>query len=158
MKRFTIIFSILLVLAFAGTMAYVAASDEFVAPAQLVTGEGEDPDAPVWDITMDDLVAYLEGEGLIDSSTEVLLASTGMCSVSFKYSGAEFYYWDLDALEEDSVEYEVYEILKKDGIIDVYNSGSIISPASNGPFAVLTTYYEGDPDALTEAFLAFGKE
>ncbi len=157
MKRFTIIFSLLLVLAFAGTMVYVATAAEFVQPAQLVTGEGEDPDAPVWDMTFDDLVDYLEGEGLIDRSTEGLLASSGMCSTAYKYNGAEFYYWDLDALDKNSAEYEAYETLKEEGIIDIYNSGSIISPVSNGPFAVLTTAYDGDVDALTEAFRAFGQ-
>jgi len=49
MKRFTIIFSILLALGFAGVLAYVAASPEFVPPAALV-GEGEDPDAPIFDV------------------------------------------------------------------------------------------------------------
>ena len=34
--------------------------------------------------------------------------------------------------------------------------GSLISPASNGPFALLTTGYTGDVDALTDAFMAFG--
>ena len=47
MKRFTILFSVLLVLGFGGVLAYVAASPEFVPPAALI-GEGEDPDAPIW--------------------------------------------------------------------------------------------------------------
>ena len=45
MKRFTILFSILLALGFAGVLAYVASSPEFVPPTALI-GEGEDPDAP----------------------------------------------------------------------------------------------------------------
>ena len=49
MKRFTIIFSILLALGFGGVLAYVAASPEFVPPSQFI-GEGEDPDAPIFDV------------------------------------------------------------------------------------------------------------
>ena len=41
MKRFTIFFSILLVLGFGAVLAYVAASPEFVPPAQFI-GEGEE--------------------------------------------------------------------------------------------------------------------
>ena len=52
MKRFTVIFSILLVLCFGGTLAYVAATPDFVPPAAAVpAGQNEDPDAPVWDET-----------------------------------------------------------------------------------------------------------
>ena len=37
MKRFTVIFSILLVLCFGGTLAYVAATPDFVPPKQRAT-------------------------------------------------------------------------------------------------------------------------
>ena len=69
MKRFTVIFSILLVLCFGGTLAYVAATPDFVPPAAAVpAGQNEDPDAPVWNETMDDLLACLEEKGLISGS------------------------------------------------------------------------------------------
>ena len=149
MKRFTVIFSILLVLCFGGTLAYVAATPDFVPPAAAVpAGQNEDPDAPVWDETMDNLLACLEEKGLI---------SDGLCSLAVSESGAEFYWWDLDALDKDSAEYAAYESLKTEGSIDLFNSGSLISPASNGPFALLTTGYTGDVDALTDAFMAFGQ-
>ena len=45
MKRFTIIFSILLALGFGAVLAYVAASPEFVPPSQLI-GEGGTPTPP----------------------------------------------------------------------------------------------------------------
>ena len=45
MKRFTIIFSVLLALGFAGALAYVAASPEFIPPSQLI-GEGGTPTPP----------------------------------------------------------------------------------------------------------------
>ena len=47
MKRFTVIFSILLVLCFGGTLAYVAATPDFVPPSAAVpAAQAEDPDAP----------------------------------------------------------------------------------------------------------------
>ena len=98
MKRFTVIFSILLVLCFGGTLAYVAATPDFVPPAATVpAGQNEDPDAPVCDETMDSLLAYLEQKGLI-SGERLTLASDGLCSLAVSESGAEFYWWDLDAL------------------------------------------------------------
>ena len=48
MKRFTVIFSILLVLCFGGTLAYVSAPPDLVPPAAAVpAGQTESPDAPV---------------------------------------------------------------------------------------------------------------
>ena len=105
---------------------------------------------------MDNLLACLEEKGLI-SGERLTLASDGLCSLAVSESGAEFYWWDLDALDKDSAEYAAYESLKTEGSIDLFNSGSLISPASNGPFALLTTGYTGDVDALTDAFMAFGQ-
>ena len=77
MKRFTVIFSILLVLCFGGTLAYVAATPDFVPPAAAVpAGQNEDPNAPVWDETMDNLLACLEEKGLI-SGERLTLANDG---------------------------------------------------------------------------------
>ncbi len=157
MKRFTVIFSILLVLCFGGTLAYVAATPDFVPPSAAVpAAQTEDPDAPVWNETMDSLLACLEEKGLI-SGERLTLASDGLCSLAVSESGVEFYWWDLDVLDKDSAEYAAYESLKTEGSIDLFNSGSLISPASNGPFALLTTGYTGDVDALTDAFMAFGQ-
>ena len=104
MKRFTVIFSILLVLCFGGTLAYVAATPDFVPPSAAVpAAQAEDPDAPVWNETMDSLLACLEEKGLI-SGERLTLASDGLCSLAVSESGAEFYWWDLDALDKDSAE------------------------------------------------------
>ena len=78
MKRFTVIFSILLVLCFGGTLAYVAATPDFVPPAAAVpAGQNEDPNAPVWDETMDNLLACLEEKGLISGERLTLANDAG---------------------------------------------------------------------------------
>lgn len=156
MKRFTVLFSILLVLGFAGVLVYVGTSPEFVPP-DAFAAVGEDPDAPVWSMTLDEVLAELEDQGLIDRSTTGLLASGGLCTEAFKISGAEFYWWDLETLDPDSDEFAAYKSLKEEGVIDIYNSGSIISPVHNGPFSVLLTWYEGDESALEKAFMAIGQ-
>lgn len=155
MKRFTIVFSILLVLGCAGMLAYVAASPEFVPPG-VPMAKGEDPDAPIWSMTMDQVLSDLEDQGLIDQSTTGMLGTSGFCSDARKVSGAEFYWWDLEDLAEDSQELAAYKSLKEDGYIDLYGMGSIINPVSNGPFAVLLTGYEGSASALEQAFKAIG--
>ncbi len=157
MKRFTIIFSILLALGFGTVLAYVAASPEFVPPSQLI-GEGEDPDAPIWDMTMDEVLAELEGQGLIETTNLTTLAADGLCTVAVKVpNGAEFYWWDLDNLKEDSQEETAYKSLKAEGFINLYGNGHIVSPVPNGPFALLLDFYEGDAKALEQAFRAVGQ-
>ena len=157
MKRFTIIFSILLALGFGTVLAYVAASPEFVPPSQLI-GEGEDPNAPIWDMTMDEVLAEIAARGLIDDpSAAISLASDGLCNDARKISGAEFYWWDLDNLKEDSQEETAYKSLKAEGFINLYGNGHIVSPVPNGPFALLLDFYEGDSGALEQAFRAVGQ-
>ena len=157
MKRFTIIFSILLALGFGTVLAYVAASPEFVPPSQLI-GEGEDPNAHIWDMTMDEVLAEIAARGLIDDpSAAISLASDGLCNDARKISGAEFYWWDLDNLKEDSQEETAYKSLKAEGFINLYGNGHIVSPVPNGPFALLLDFYEGDAKALEQAFRAVGQ-
>ena len=157
MKRFTVLFSILLVLGFAGVLVYVGTSPEFVPPDAFAAG-GEDPDAPIWDMTMDEVLAEIAAQGLVDDpSAAISLASDGVCTDARKISGAEFYWWDLETLDPDSDEFAAYKSLKEEGVIDIYNSGSIISPVHNGPFSVLLTWYEGDSGALEQAFRAVGQ-
>lgn len=156
MKRFTIIFSILLVLGFGGTLVYVGMSEDFVDPAEAAQ-MGADADSPIWTMTMDEVLSELEGQGLIDRSTTQPLASGGLCSDAQKVSGAEIYWWDLENLEENSQEYAAYRQLQEEGFIDLYGSGTIMNPIPNGPFAVLLSFYEGDVDALDRAFRALGQ-
>lgn len=157
MKRFTIIFSILLVLGFAGALAYVAVSPDFEDPNSHLTREGEDPDAPVWGMSLDEVLSALEEQGLIDRSDAQLLGASGLCSEAVKINGAEFYWWDLGNLSKDSKEYAAFQSMKEEGIIDLYGMGIIISLSDNGPFGLLLAQYEGDPDALADAFTAIGQ-
>ena len=156
MKRFTILFSILLALGFAGVLAYVASSPEFVPPTALI-GEGEDADAPIWNMTIGELIAEIAAQGLIDDpSTAISMSSDGLCTEARQVSGAEFYWWDLDNLKEGSMEESSYKSLKAEGFIDFYGAGSIMNPVPNGPFALLLDFYEGDSKALEQAFRAVG--
>ena len=132
-------------------------SGEANASGEGEAAAGDDQNSAAWDKTMDDLLAYLEQKGLI-SGDQTKLASSGLCSDAVSMNGAEFYWWDLNNLDKDSDEYVAYESLENDGTINLFNSGSIIAPAHNGPFALLATNYTGDVDALTDAFMAFGQD
>ena len=153
MKRFTILFSTLLILGFAGVLVYVGMLPEFVPPAGLA-GEGEDPDAPIWDMTMDELLAELEGQGLIETANLITLAADGISTVAVKVTnGAEIFWWDLENLKEDSMEYEAYKQMKEEGVIDFYGAGRTIMPfTANGPFGLMTADCESDAGALEKGF------
>ena len=156
MKKLTILFSILLVLAFIGTMIYVAAAPDFAPPADLA-GEGEDPDAPVWKMTVDDLVNYLADKGLIDPSTKQTLTE-GVATLAFEYSNVEIYWWDLENISKDSDEYAAYEGMRDNGMVDLWGMGQYFMPLTkNGPFGIYTASYEGDVKALLAAYEEFGK-
>jgi hypothetical protein len=156
MKKFTIVSSIVFVLLFVVMVGYVGLSKDFVNPGKQL--EDSDEDSKIWDMSYDEVVAELEKQGFIDSSTKQPLATSGFCSEANKYNGAEIYWWDLDNLKENSDEYKAYKSLKEEGYIDLYGSGNIMSPKRNGPFAILLTTYEGDANALEKAFTELGKE
>lgn len=159
MKNFTIVSSLIFVLLFCGMVGYVALSEDFVLPEkEEKTVVEENMDAPVWNKTMDEVVAYLEKEGLISTDDRVTLYAEGFCSLALKYNGAEIYWWDLEKIDPKSDEYKAYDSLRTKGEIDLYGSGMIIMPKKNGPFALLSTYYEGDPEILEKAFEEFGQE
>lgn len=159
MKKFTIVSSVLFVLLFCVMAGYVALSEDFTAPAEEEKAiVAENMDASVWNKSMEELVQYLEEKGLIDSGTEESLSIEGFCSMALSYNGAEIYWWDLETLDEKSEEYKAYDSLRTKGEIDLWNSGSIIMPKKNGPFALLSTNYEGDAEALEGVFSEFGQE
>ncbi len=155
MKRFTIIFSILLLLGFGGTLAYVGMSPDFEEPAALV-GEGEDPDAPVWDMTMDDLIDYLEERGYWDRSKMSPLTD-GIGTEAFGCDDAEIYWWDLDNLVEGSDEAAAYQNMLDGEPIDIWQQGAFyMFVEKNGPFALNYASYSGDQKVILAAFQAFG--
>lgn len=176
MKKFTIISSIVFVILFVGLLGYVALSEDFVEPGKQIAAEEsneigdkterensttkaeestEAMDSPVWGRSREELVSYLVDLDLIDVSTEQLLASSGLCSEAYKYSGVEIYWWDLDNLGKHTQEYGAYVQLRDEGYIDLYGMGVIIVPSLHGPFAILTTEYNGDVEALIQAFMEF---
>ena len=63
MKKITISFILLLVLATAGALVFVGLSPDFVEPAGLNQQEGLPADNPIWDKSLDDLAAWLVDQG-----------------------------------------------------------------------------------------------
>ena len=156
MKRFTIICSILLALGFAGTLILVGASPDFEAPNALMAKD-EDPNAPVWDMTMDDMMDYLEERGLWDRKN-MNPVSAGVGTEAFVCNGAELYWWDLDNLVEGSNEYAAYQDMMKEGMIDLWQQGTMFMPVTkNGPFGLCIKGYTGNDSEILDAFAAFGQ-
>ncbi len=159
MKKFTVVTSIFFVLLFCGMITFVALSKDFTPPEkEKKIIQEDDMEAPVWNKSIEELVAYLSEKRLIDTGTKVTLANEGLCTISLRYNGAEIYWWDLENLDKKSQEYIAFDSLRKKGEIDLYGSGNIIMPVRNGPFALLTNFYEGDAKALEKAFCEFGQE
>ncbi len=156
MKRFTIVSSILLVLLMAGTLVFVHMSPDFVAPSAKA-GEGEDPNAPVWNMSMDDMIDYLEEKGFWDRSSMGVL-SGGVATEAYACSGAELYWWDLDNLAEGSNEEAASQDALAGEPIDLWQQGTMfMSVTKNGPFALSLPGYTGDAKAILDAFSAFGQ-
>lgn len=156
MKKFTIVFLLLLTLVTAGALVFVGLSPDFVEPVSLSGQEGISPDNPVWDKTMDDLAAYLADQGVI-SSLEYAPLSDGIATTARSYDGLELYWWDLEALEEGSDEYNSYIGARDNGAIDLWGSGALMTvTAVRGPFALnITSSYTGDAAQAEEAFRNF---
>ena len=165
MRRFTIIFSVLLVLGFAGTLGYVGMSPDFVDPAEAAqTGGSIDRTAPVWNMTLDDLAAYLADAGVINPEDFVKInynsALTGR--VGYRFSNQiDIEHYDFDNLDEASR--EEYDGLAATGSM-VYVNGQVGYFWINGPF-VLHFYEWGkdplpeeDQPAIIDLFYAFGEE
>lgn len=157
MKYFTIFFSLLLVIGFVGTIIYVGLSPEFVPPGSGMAANGEDPDAPVWDMDMEDMLDYLEAEGFVNRE-EILPIAAGVATEGAGFHGAEIYWWDLDNLKENSPEARAYQEMAQDGSINVFGMGSYMAVIKNGPFGMGISHYDGDADALEAAFRAFGQK
>lgn len=156
MKKITLSFILLLVLATAGALVWVGASPDFVAPVQQTGQEALAADHPIWGKSIDDLAAWLADQGVIDG-TDYTALSDGIASVARNYSGLELYWWDLDSLEEDSDEYKSYLGARDDGAIDLWGSGILMTvTAVRGPFALnISDDYAGDAAKAEQAFRSF---
>lgn len=159
MKYFTIICSILLVLVMAGTLVFVHLSPDFVAPGEEGPGGVEDDRSdPVWDMTMDDILNYFVEQGFLSSVEDAYLMSSGVGTEGRGFDSAEIYWWDVDNLEEGSNEAAAWEDMNTEGVIDLWQQGTMFMAVTpNGPFGLAVTYYTGDAKALLDAFLAFGR-
>lgn len=157
MKKFTVISMAFIVAVFAGLLGYVAMSEDFVGPKALAA-EGEDPNAPVWGMTMDDMMDYLEEKGFWDRSSMNPL-SDGVGTEAYVCNNVELYWWDVENLTEGSNEEAAYQDILAGEPIDLYQQGThYMSVTKNGPFAVFCSYYTGDVDELLDVFSAFGRD
>ena len=155
MKKFTIISSVAIVLVFIGMVAAVALMPDFQKPTLM--GEGEDPDAPVWQMTLDDLLSYLDEKGFIDKD-KIGRLTDGIASVAVSENGAEFYWWDLENLSQESDEMAAYKGMMEDGQIDLWGKGVyFMAVTKNGPFGLNSSNYNGSVKELLEAYQTFGK-
>lgn len=153
MKKFTIIFSACLVLGLAIMLGVVAAVPDFVPPDEISRTQPSEEN-PIWDKTLDDLVEYLNGEGVFTSSESYLLID-GIASEAILYDDVELYWWDLEHLGEDDVEWVNYQSALKNGYADIKGIGELELNV-HGPFAIgYHGYYTGDPDVLMDAFYAY---
>lgn len=156
MKKITVSFILLLILATAGALVFVGLSPDFVEPAKLNDQAGLSPDNPIWDKSLDDLAAYLADQGVLPG-TDYEPLSDGIATAARGYSGLELYWWDLESLEEGSDEYNAYLGARDDGAIDLWGSGMMMSvTAVRGPFALnITSAYTGDAAQAEQAFRSF---
>ena len=155
MKKFTIFGMVLIVAIFVGLIAYVAVAPDFEPPLSATIA---DSDTESWTMTMDQLLTYMSDKGLIDLSDKGVL-SDGVASEAYTINGAEFYWWDLETLDKDSIEYKSYEGMVKEGMIDLWGRGTFyMATIPNGPFGLNLTHYEGNTDDLEQAFRDFGKK
>lgn len=116
MKKFTVVTSIFFVLLFCGMITFVALSKDFTPPEkEKKIIQEDDMEAPVWNKSIEELVAYLSEKRLIDTGTKVTLANEGLCTISLRYNGAEIYWWDLENLDKKSQEYIAFDSLRKKG-------------------------------------------
>lgn len=159
MKKFTIGFLLLLVMATGAALGFVGMSPEFVEPGRLGNQENVSPDSPVWDKTLDELAAYLLEKGVLSSQKYTKL-SEGIATEARNYDGIELYWWDLESLEEGSAEYTAYMSACEEGVIDLWGSGILMNvTAVRGPFAInIASDYVGDAGAVEKAFRSYCSE
>lgn len=156
MKKVTISFISILMVAVIALTSYVQFfADEFVEPSKADTSISED--SPVWDATIEDYVNHLVEAGVFPNDDYNELTD-GIATVARLYHGVEFYWWDLEHMDEKSPEYIAYQSAVKEGVIDLWGSGILMNVTVRGPFAYSLTSFEGDVTKFEEAFLSFYEE
>lgn len=156
MRKITITFMLLLILATVGALVFVGLSPDFVEPIKRNDQTELTVDNPVWGKSIDELAEYLVAQGVLPSA-EYAPLSGGIATVARSYSGLEVYWWDLETMKEGSDEYNAYIGARDNGAIDLWGSGSLMTiTALRGPFALnITTAYTGDPVKAEAAFRSF---
>lgn len=119
--------------------------------------EEEPLKSPVWSKSYEDLIAYLVDLGLLEDAKRFPWPE-GAATIAYTIEGVNFYWWDVENLEEGTNEYRVYHELTETGQCDMWNNGLVDSMDLNGPFGMSIGGYTGDTAALIEAFYNFGKE
>lgn len=153
MKKFTVIFTLLVLAIFGGLVTHVSTTEDFVKPTEPTVA----PEAPVWSKSIDELVDYLYDKGLLKNKDRFPWTE-GYATESFMIAGVHLSWWDVENLEESTNEYRVWHEYQETGYCDVYENGLVSTAQLNGPFGIDIGYYEGDEEALYEAFYAFGRE
>ncbi len=149
--RTVVILAAVLIVAVAGLLTATALMPEFIPP------EGDsnsvDRDAPVWNASYDDLIAYLQEKGFIGTKSDLL--TEGIATEAKQYDEVEIYWWDVDNLPKDSPEYEAWSSMQEEGYILLFGQYTFV-PIMNGPFAIsIHDTYKGDSKALRAAFEEF---
>ena len=149
-KIFTVAFVILLVVLLIMAFIYVAAVDDFEKPEEAEVEIDDD----VWNYDMDDLLAYFDELGIIDSDDKILMSTVG--TENWICNGIDMIWWDVDNLEEGTEAYEYWYELQENDNLYIWYGTSIYMLTVNGPFAIhVNTTYPGDEAEVIEAFYAF---
>lgn len=114
------------------------------------TSEGK----TVWDYTMDDLIDYLDGLGLIDKDNVLEMSEVG--TVNKICDGVDLIWWDVENLVDGTQAYEYWNQMQNDGYIWLYEA-TVYVPVMNGPFGIHASSYTGNDVDLYEAFANFPK-
>lgn len=112
-------FSLVMVFSLGGLMGYIAVTPDFVEPTEPVVEA--DPQDPVWEASFDDLIAYLEERGFVESENYDLI-SEGVATTARWYNGIELYWWDVENLVEGTDVHTNWTSMQTDGYMLLYGA------------------------------------
>lgn len=149
--RTVVILAAVLIVAVAGLLTATALMPEFIPPEG--NSNSVDRDAPIWNASYDDLIAYLQEKGFIGTKSDLL--TEGVATEAKLYDNVEIYWWDVENLSEGSPEYDAWKSMQDEGYILLFGQYTFV-PIMNGPFAIsIHDTYKGDSKALRAAFEEF---